>query len=75
MCIEFDTQWNIRYCVFIWNLIGEEDSCHVPGFYLGSFVWGEVDPKKCLEPLSDEKKIFWPSRGSGGVFHRKILKR
>ena len=29
MCIEFDTQWNTLDRVFIWHLIGEEDSCHM----------------------------------------------
>ena len=28
------------------------------GFYLGFFVWGKVNPKKCLEPRSSEKKVF-----------------
>ena len=33
------------------------------GFYLGFFVWGEVDPKKFLEPRSGAKNFFRPSRG------------
>ena len=34
-----------------------------PGFYLGFFVWEEVDPEKSFEPRGGEKKIFRPSRG------------
>ena len=28
------------------------------GFYLGFFVWGEVDPEKNSEPHGREKKFF-----------------
>ena len=51
----------------------------IPGFYLEFFVWGGggggVDPKKFLEPRSSAKKSFSPSRVSGGMLPRKILKR
>ena len=45
-----------------------------PGFYVGFFVLGEVDPEKNFEPRGGEKNFFRPSRGSGGMLPQKILK-
>ena len=44
------------------------------GFYLGFFVWGEVDTGRNLELRDGKKKFFRPSRGSGGMLPCKILK-
>ena len=46
-----------------------------PGLYIRFFVWGEKwIPKKTFEPRGGEKNSFRPSRGSGGMLPRKILK-
>ena len=39
------------------------------GFYLGFFVWGEVDPKKFLDPRSGDKKKFLGLLGVWGHVH------
>ena len=45
------------------------------GFYVGFFVWGEVDPEqKFLSHVAARKKFFRPSGGSEGMLPRKILK-
>ena len=41
-------------------------------FYLGFFVWGEVDPEKMFEPRGGEKKIFRTSRGPGACSPEKF---
>ena len=38
----------------------------LPGFYLGFFVWGEVDPEKIFEPRGGKKNFFLPSWGVWG---------
>ena len=48
---------------------------NLTGFYLRFFVRGEVDSKNILDPHSGEKIYFRPSRGSGDMLPRKILKR
>ena len=35
------------------------------GFYLGFFVWGEVDPKKNFRAGQRRENSFMPSRGPG----------
>ena len=37
----------------------------LPGFYLGYFVWGGVDPKIFFWACSGKKIVFRPSGGSG----------
>ena len=32
------------------------------------------DPEKFSEPRSGKENFFWPSRGSGSILPRKILK-
>ena len=46
-----------------------------PGFYLGFFVWGKVDPEKVFwATRRREKNFLGLLGGSGGMLPRKIVK-
>ena len=64
---------NVKANVIVKTPFGDTDPMH-PGFYLGFFVWGGVDPEENFGATRRRENFFRPFRGSGGMLPRKILK-